>query len=1584
MSMDKIIYSKYSNDRSIAFQIRTDIVQDNSGNKRVVKRPLTKQAVSHIRHIYDAYVRLSEKYGSYVKMNQCVLTEDTAEFEFLNGKTLNEEINFLYEQGEEKEVLELIKRYAEFVSYGKDDACFYVTEEFKEVFGEIELPCGLACTSVADIDLIFENILIENDNWNIIDFEWTFFFPVPVNFIIYRGIAAFAEGLYVRDNKKVSNVNLYEFCGITKEEIDAYKLMIDNFEKYVMNGGYTMKRLHGMISQKIYHPMTAINFLDKQLGKLSIQVFYDCGNGYDERDSYFSVPNENDFENLELSIQIKEKCSAVRIDPAINACIVEIKSILVDGETWEDYLTNGFSVASNVVLYEHDDPQIYINHLEGKHNLRLSAHVIIVNEYSAKNIITIINQRDNIIKERNTMLQVQNVTIDQQKQVIQNQNTTINQQEQVIQDQNTVINQQEQVIQNQNNTLNQQEQIIKDLWAGIDDLNNAIHAIENSPSWKITAPLRKTKALIKKIVKRTNNNVMPVVEADSIQETTVQNETLDAGDCITETEIVNPKDAYVEYVMNIPDTGLQQQEYVNVSEKDDIKLTEDDVKYVAFYLPQYHSFPENDAWWGKNFTEWTNVTKTVPLFTGHYQPRLAGDLGYYRLDDKNTIKEQMNLAKKYGIYGFCIYYYWFDGKKLMNTPLNLIMENKDLNLPFCVCWANENWSRRWDGKESDILIAQNYNDSFAEKFIADVSEYMKDSRYIRMGGKPVLIIYNANEIPNLKETLNIWRAYCKENGIGEIHISAVDFALNEISKEAGFDDYVEFPPHSVYHYDKKELSGELDIMNPEYQGVVYDYQEIVKKKEYIKRAQRNLIPGVFLAWDNTARKKNASTVYHNYSPIAFGEWLSDVSAYEMSVRPQGERFVFINAWNEWAEGTYLEPDRKYGYAALETVRNTISKLRKKKKIIYVSHDACFNGAQMLSLNIIKVLKEVYGYDVYLILKGTGVLKDEFYENAYEAICLEDEKWSDEQLIKWIYATGADTAICNTVVTGDLVKVLAETNIYTISLIHEMENVIRENHAEEYLAMIAQYAQKVIFASDYVRKSCDHVYKMPSKKTLIMPQGIYTLNPYLTRKEEIRHQVFSKYGIEEDQKLIIGVGFGDYRKGVDLFIQTAMECIKLCNNVTFMWVGDLSPDMEAVRGELLNGKDYEKKIKFVGKQIDPMIYYTSADVFLLTSREDPFPTVVMEAMYSYLPVIAFQGGGGYVEIVTQQTGKLVDMGDTRQMAEAVFGYINDPDILKKTGKYAHDFVAETFKFAAYVGNLLVLLGHKVPTVSVVIPNYNYARYLEERINTVLQQDYPIKEILILDDCSTDNSIEIIDAYAKKYPDIIQKHVNKENAGNVFKQWNKGFELAKGDFVWIAEADDLSDPAFLRRVMGLINTDSDIVMCYSQSKMIDENGKIIGENYFCYTDDVDSEGWKRDYVSDAHAELVEHMVVKNTIPNVSGVVFKNADYSEIMRAAMGYTVAGDWRVYADILLQGGKIGFVSDSLNYHRRHANSVTTDLKAEKHYQEVVEMQNYMMEMLDLTSDERVEKYREFLKEYFGLKTNNSKEIYDEYKGKYN
>ena len=357
---------------------------------------------------------------------------------------------------------------------------------------------------------------------------------------------------------------------------------------------------------------------------------------------------------------------------------------------------------------------------------------------------------------------------------------------------------------------------------------------------------------------------------------------------------------------------------------EDLWETGSEVRFLAFYLPQFHAIPENDEWWGKGFTEWTNVKKAKPLYEGHKQPRIPSELGYYDLGDtsgKETLEKQIILAKEYGIDGFCYYYYWFDdGRRLLEKPLNRHRDDKSIDFPFCVCWANENWTRQWDGNKNEVLMPQSYKEGWAEKFANDLLPYIKDERYIRVNGAPYVLIYNLADIPSPAEAINTWRRVAAENGIERLHISAVRRSLESNEFElSGYtlDSLTDFPPHLIGNVDVDLNDAEKYRLN---HGQIKDYRKAVAFHMGQGKLLYTYFRTVMLQWDNTARRGKNAYIFEKFSYDEYLKWLYLAKWYALRQNRDGENLVFINAWNEWAEGTYLEPSASDGRAALETTQ----------------------------------------------------------------------------------------------------------------------------------------------------------------------------------------------------------------------------------------------------------------------------------------------------------------------------------------------------------------------------------------------------------------------------------------------------------------------------------------------------------------------------------------------------------------------------------------------------------------------------------------------------------------------------------------
>jgi lipopolysaccharide biosynthesis protein len=347
-----------------------------------------------------------------------------------------------------------------------------------------------------------------------------------------------------------------------------------------------------------------------------------------------------------------------------------------------------------------------------------------------------------------------------------------------------------------------------------------------------------------------------------------------------------------------------------------------DVRAIAFYLPQFHPFDENNRWWGQGFTEWTNVGKARPLFKGHYQPHCPVHFGYYDLRIPEVMQEQARVARQYGLGGFAYHFYWFAGRTIMEQPLRGMLSNSRVDMPFFLNWANENWTRRWDGNDSEVLIAQRYSLEDSLAMIRHASEYMRDPRYIRVSGRPVFSVYRPRNIPDLPRTVQAWREEALRQGLGELHLVGIQSEAWDDFRASGFDANLEFAPHGLFGPDRSLHYG---LANGSFAGTVQSYDHMVNLS--LERRDEGLprYRCVTLGWDNTARVPTRATIFDGFTIDSYRRWLSELCerARTEAWRKPDERFVFINAWNEWAEGTHLEPDQRFGFAYLDATRRAL-------------------------------------------------------------------------------------------------------------------------------------------------------------------------------------------------------------------------------------------------------------------------------------------------------------------------------------------------------------------------------------------------------------------------------------------------------------------------------------------------------------------------------------------------------------------------------------------------------------------------------------------------------------------------------------
>lgn len=349
---------------------------------------------------------------------------------------------------------------------------------------------------------------------------------------------------------------------------------------------------------------------------------------------------------------------------------------------------------------------------------------------------------------------------------------------------------------------------------------------------------------------------------------------------------------------------------------------------IAFYLPQFHPTRENDAFWGKGFTEWTNVVRGRPLFPGHDQPHLPADLGFYDLRVPEVRAAQAELAREHGVHGFCYYHYWFEGKRLLGRPFDEVLESGAPELPFCLCWANESWTAGWAGRDGDLLVEQRYSPEDDREHLRWLARAFADPRYLRVDGKPLFLVYRASSLPDPRRTTEVWRGEALRLGIGELFLARVEAWVSDRDDPTalGFDAGVEFAPR--WEELGRRLRGRTrfrrGLLRPAHGAfrdhMVHDYADVARV------AMERELPGyryfrcVTPSFDNTARRPQGAVVLHGAGPEPYERWLRRAARQTLE---RGESLLFVNAWNEWAEGNHLEPCQRFGRGYLEATRRVV-------------------------------------------------------------------------------------------------------------------------------------------------------------------------------------------------------------------------------------------------------------------------------------------------------------------------------------------------------------------------------------------------------------------------------------------------------------------------------------------------------------------------------------------------------------------------------------------------------------------------------------------------------------------------------------
>jgi glycosyltransferase involved in cell wall biosynthesis len=524
-------------------------------------------------------------------------------------------------------------------------------------------------------------------------------------------------------------------------------------------------------------------------------------------------------------------------------------------------------------------------------------------------------------------------------------------------------------------------------------------------------------------------------------------------------------------------------------------------------------------------------------------------------------------------------------------------------------------------------------------------------------------------------------------------------AFNDEDPRAhGFDAALEFPPHKL-GFTLPSINSRVKLFDPEYQGIVKDYEEMIERAAAVAPPEYKLFRGVCPGWDNEARIPGRGNVFACSTPEKYGRWLAMACKEALRATNPGERLVFINAWNEWAEGAHLEPDRHFGYAYLRKTAQVIRRLQSRRmsisatsRLVVVAHDAYAHGAQKLTLHLVRTLVRELGVEVHVLLGGAGKLEEAFKEAApTERI---DDGFADSAVwsavARRLRADGFTTALCNTVVTAQAIAPLQAAGLRVICLVHELPSLIRDYGLLNAAEQAARDADAVVFASEYVRDRFIALAGPIVHQCVVRPQGLY--KPAVPRADHarLRAEGRKRLGAAPADRIVLGAGFGDLRKGIDLWPLLIRQVVSERPDAVFVWSGGVEPKLATWLQHDLEVAGHAERLRLLGPDEDMQFLYPAADLFVLTSREDPFPSVVLEAMAHGLPVIAFDDSGGFVELVRETGSPLVPYLDIGAMAESIVRLLGDEDRRRAIGHVGQRLIERDFSFIDYARDMLQLV------------------------------------------------------------------------------------------------------------------------------------------------------------------------------------------------------------------------------------------------------------------------------------------------------
>ncbi len=966
-------------------------------------------------------------------------------------------------------------------------------------------------------------------------------------------------------------------------------------------------------------------------------------------------------------------------------------------------------------------------------------------------------------------------------------------------------------------------------------------------------------------------------------------------------------------------------------------------KVLAYYLPQYHAIPENDEWWGDGFTEWNSVARGMPRFAGHYQPRIPRDLGHYTLDGTDTMRRQIAFAQEAGLFGFVQYFYWFNGRRLLERPLDAFLADPTLDFSFCLMWTNENWTRRWDGSDAEVLISQDYREADDEALVDTLARHFADPRYIRLQGRPVLMVYRPALIPDTANTVARWRElFIGRHDEAPLFIMAQSFDAAD-PRQFGFDAAIEFPPHKLVGGLPLDDS-DLAFMDGPGRMQVFSYPAVVAASLAETPPPFPLIKTAVPGWDNDARRQGNGLMLRGATPRAYEDWMTALVERAGANPVFGEPLVCVNAWNEWAEGAYLEPDVHYGSAFLNATARAVAGLGTgvTAKLLLVGHDAFPAGAQHLLWQLGRMLRQGSGLEIEFLLLGDGALKPEYARLApTHTVPVADLA----RKLAALAARGFHAAIVNTTASAAAVPPLHAAGISCVLLVHEMPGLLTERKLLPDLARALPHCTRVIFAAPAVRDAVATLVRLDHAACFILPQGIYRPAPF---DADARRRTRSQLGVPADARLVLGIGYGDLRKGFDLFLQVWRSHREADGASVFCWIGELDPTMRAYLGAGIAAATATGSFHVLGYRDDVADWLSGGDVLLLPSREDAFPSVVLEAMSAGLRTIAFDGGGGICDLLrTHDLGAVVAMENVGAMQRAIVAEAT-PDRVRIAA-----VAAAGFDFGRYAAELSAIALPDIAAISVAVMSYNHASFLSQRLASVFAQSFPVREVLVLDDASSDDSVAVARATAQDWHRDITVVALTENSGQAIGQWRRAAEMAQGEFLWLAESDDAAEPAMLARLASMLASSPNVDLAFCDSRAIDGAGCTLFPNHLAYYTAHGAAALTRTTLFEARDFARRFLAERNLLVNVSAVLWRRtallAALDRCGTELASWRLAADWRLYVEVLAESaGCVAYIAEPLNMHRRHKAGVTASTTAARHVAEIARMHKLMRRRFDL------------------------------------